>query len=129
MHRFIGAATFVLCLVGVALADEFTAVVTKIEDGKVTFKKTEKKGKKTVVGDEMTLPLAKDAKFTKGFFDKDTKKVETKSITKDDALELLKKAGEKGSNAKITTDADNKAITEIRFGGGKGIIKKKDKGG
>src|SRR6266540_5578898 len=63
MRKFVCAAVVTVCAVSIALADEFGARIMDIKDGKVTFKKTEK-GK--VVGEEMTLPLTKDATFAKG---------------------------------------------------------------
>jgi hypothetical protein len=111
----------VLC-VGVALADEIRAVITKVEDGKVTFAEAKGKGEK---GPEKTLPVAANVKVVKAKKNKETKKVEvTGEIDNGLKNEMFSKIGEKGIGAQIVTDADNKKITEIRvFGGGK----KKDK--
>ena len=63
----------------------------------------------------MTLPVASNVKVTKGgTFNKDTKKVEdAETVTEGVKSELLTTIGEKGRRARITTDADNKQITEI----------------
>ncbi len=112
MFRSLVAAVLVLVLgVGVTLAAEINAVITKIADGKITF--AEMKGKEK--GDEKTMPIAADAKILSAKFNKDTKKLEA-----GDALqgglknEMFSKISEKGMRAMIVTDADNKKITEIR---------------
>jgi hypothetical protein len=112
--------TFV-CLVGIAMSDEFRASITKIDGNNITFAKIEGKGKDAKKGEAMTLPAAKDLKVNKGMFNKDTKKVEA-----GDAVEGGLKADaftkidpEKGLNATIVTDADNKHVTQIILGGGK----------
>jgi len=46
---------------GLALAGEYTGLITKYEDGKITVRTFGKKGK----GKEMTLKVTKDAKMTK----------------------------------------------------------------
>jgi hypothetical protein len=110
-----------LCL-GIALADEFGAVISKVEGNKVTF--TKMKGKEKI-GDEMTLPVADSVKVVWGKFNKETKKVEVGDDV-DDGIKnkMFSDLGDKGKRATIVTDDDNKKITEIRiFKGGK---KKKD---
>jgi hypothetical protein len=115
LRKFACAAVIVVLGLGVALADEFTAVISKVEDGKVTFKKA-KKG-----SEEMTLPVATTVKVTKGGnYNKDTKKVEDAvTVTEGIKSNQLSNIGDKGVRARITTDADNKHITEID------ILKKK----
>src|SRR5262245_10673057 len=98
-----------LC-VSITLADEFRAIITKVDGDKVTF--TEFKGKEK--GDEKTLP-ATGAKVVQGKFNPDTKKLEAG----DPLMQGLKNAmftkiGEKGLFSTIITDADNKKITEIQ---------------
>src|SRR5262245_57419586 len=124
MLRSLVAAVLVLVLgVGVGLAAEFSAVITKIGDGKVTF--NEMKGKEK--GDEQTLPIAADAKILTAKFNKETKKVEAGDALKDGLKnEMFSKISEKGLRATIVTDADNKKVTEIRVFGGFGK-KKQDK--
>jgi hypothetical protein len=101
---------------GVALADEFQATITKVDGGKITFKK----GKANDLGEEMTLPVTADAAVTKGKFNTDTKKVEAGDPVKSGLQnEQFTKIGEKGLRATITTDADNKHITAITVGGRK----------
>jgi hypothetical protein len=122
------AVTATLVFFGMAAADTFTAIITEVKDGKVTFykakfNKEEKKLEKEEKSD--TLPVADDVKVVKGKFDKDAGK-----FTAGDAIEsglksdTFTKISEKGVFVTITTDADNKKITEIMtFGFGK---KKKD---
>jgi hypothetical protein len=115
-----------LC-VGLAFTEEFGAAITKVSDGKITFAKTkfDKDTKKFEKGEPMTLPVAADVKVVKGKFNKDTKKLEAGDAIEGGLKnEMFTKIGDKGVNATIVTDADNKKITEIRvftFGG-----KKKD---
>jgi hypothetical protein len=117
IRKFVCAAAVLALVLGVALADEFGASISKISDGKITFAKTKfnKDTKKFEKGDEMTLPVAADVKVTKGKFNKETKKFEAGDPL-DGGLknEMFSKIGEKGVGATIVTDADNKKITEIR---------------
>jgi hypothetical protein len=121
--KMVCATTAILLFGGMAIADTFTAIITEVKDGNVTFykamfNKEEKKMEKQ--GDKMTLPTAPDVKISKGKFDKDAKK-----FVAGDALEgglkntMFDKISEKGIVASVTTDFDNKKITEINVFGGK----------
>src|ERR1043166_6947071 len=81
-RRFVCAAVVTLAVFGVALADEFTAVISKVEDGKVTYKKFKfnAEEKKIEFGDATTLPAAKDVKAPKTKFDKDAGKAVTEPV-------------------------------------------------
>jgi len=125
MIRKLVCAVFVMTVaVGFVLADEFQAGITKIDGDKVTYQKYKKgaKGKKgDPDGDPVTLSTTKDAKVVKGMFDKDAKKV-----VAGDAIEggLKSDTFSKASTdapvmATITTDADNKHITQIMVAGKK----------
>lgn len=118
MLRKMACALFVMT-VGFAFvaAEEFSGVVTKVEGDKVTvqkYKKREKGKKPETDGEPVTLSVAKDAKISKAKFNKEDKKLEA-----GDAIEgglkasVFAKIGEKGVPVRITTDADNKAITQI----------------
>ena len=125
-RRIVSAAIVLLLCVGITLAAEIRAVITKVDGDKVTFK--EIKGKMEF-GDEKTLPAADNVKVLKGKYNKETKKFEAGDAV-DDGLKnpmfSKEKLGEKGRGAVIVTDDDGKKITEIRLiGGGKG--KKQDK--
>lgn len=116
MFRKLLCSMVVLTLgIGFAAADEFNVLITKVGDGKVSFFKTKKGAKE---GDEMTLPVAKDAKVVYGTAKKG-------KFTPGDAVEgglksdVLAKIGAKGLSGHITTDADNKSVTQI------GVTKKK----
>jgi hypothetical protein len=122
LRKVVGAVVVLVLFVGVTLADEIMAAISKVEGGKVTF--TEMKGKEKV-GEAKTMPVADKVKVVKGKFDKDTMKV-TAGDDIEDGLKnkMFSEIGEKGVRAQIVTDKDNKTITEIRIlGGGK----KKDK--
>jgi hypothetical protein len=116
-RMIVSALVMVLLCVGIALSEEISATITKIENGKVTFAKTtfNKETKKLERGDAQTLPVADNVKVVKTKFNKETKKLEA-----GDPLEgglkndLFSKIGEKGLRATIVTDGDNKKIIEIR---------------
>jgi hypothetical protein len=121
MFRKIVCIGVVLTLsAGVVFADQFGALITKVEGNKVTFYPFEFKEKKK--GEEKTMKVAKDVKVVKGKFNK-----ETKSFEAGDEIEgglkhkMFAEIPEKGMFALIQTDDDNKKIKEIRvFGGKKG---------
>jgi hypothetical protein len=112
VHRIAGALAVLLLSAGFALADEFFALITKVEGDRVTFHRVKKMEK----GDEMTLP-ATDAKVTTGGkFSKETKKVEgAENLPQGLKNDRFRNIGEKGMFARITTDEDNKKITAIHL--------------
>jgi hypothetical protein len=116
--------------IGFVAAEEFVAVIVKVDGDKVTYQKFKKgdkgkKGKGEKDGDPVTLPVAKDAKITKGKFDMDAMKfVAGDPIEGGLKADIFKNAtAEKGVFSRITTSEDNKKITAIATFGGK----KKDK--
>lgn len=128
LRKIVVAAAILSLCVGVALADEFGAIITKVSDGKITFAKGKfnKETKKFEKEAEATLPVAEKVKVVSNKFNKETKKFEP-----GDALEgglknkMFTDIGERGVFSTIVTDADGKKITEIRVSSfGKG--KKKD---
>jgi Skp family chaperone for outer membrane proteins len=147
MRKFAWAACVILVAFAVASAEEFTASVSKFEDGKITFTKFGKKGDGKV--EPTTLPVAADCKYMKAKFNQEEKKFET-----DGALEGGKEAFEKrvkeaaakkkeagddakkkkgfggfgGVIAQIVTEGegDKAKVTEIRLTPGFGGKKKKD---
>src|SRR5471030_2759802 len=107
MFRKLVCAAFVMTIgIGFVAADEFGAIISKVDGDKITFKK----GKKG--SEDTTLPAAKDLKVAKG------KKGDDKKYTPGDAVEgglkneIFTKIGDKGLAVRITTDADNKTITQ-----------------
>jgi hypothetical protein len=117
-RRIIAVVAVAVVGVSFCIADEFRAVVTKVEGNKVTFAETKGKGEK---GTEQTLPLSDNAKIVTGKFDKETKKVESGEALADGLKnDKFTKIGEKGLRALVITDADKKTITEIRVLEGKG---------
>jgi hypothetical protein len=94
--------------IGFVAAEEFGAVVKKADEKSVTFAKTVK-GK---AGEDMTLPVDANVKVNFGT----TKKGKTEVGDKVEGglkNEVFTKIGDKGLNVRITTDADNKKITDI----------------
>ena len=119
MRKLVCAVTLLVFCVGVTMADEIRAIITKVEGNNVTFKEAKKKGEPP--GEEKTLPVSDNVKVVKGKRNPDTKKLEAG----DDIADGLKnemfstdKLGENGVGALIITDDGNKKIVEIRVGGG-----------
>jgi hypothetical protein len=114
MRRLVFASVVVLVGFSFALAEEFSANISKVDGNKVTFHKT-KKGEK--VGDAMTLPVADSVKVAKmGKKDKDTGKVAVGDpIEGGLKAKAFTEIGEKGVNVRITEE-DGK-ITQILVGG------------
>jgi hypothetical protein len=125
-RSFVGALAVALVAFGFAVADEFQATITKVEDGKVTYKKFKgfnKEEMKVEYDDEKTLPTTKDVKVVKAKFDFKEKKSEAgeaiedglkNAMFKDIGKEKKGKFGGGGLFATIITDSGNKNITEIR---------------
>ena len=114
LRKVVGAVVLLFLCLGLAMAEEIRAIITKVEGDKITFAENKGKGEK---GPEKTLPVASKVKVVKGKFNKDTKQIEAgDEIEKGlkDEMFSKDKIGEKGLQALIVTDADNKKITEIR---------------
>jgi len=121
MRKFVCAAVVTVLAVSFAMAEDFRAIVTKVDGDNVSFKKApaEKGGK---FGEETTLPLAAGAKLVKGKASKGDDgsfKIEAgEALDKDAVKAMMAKASEgkfKGVFAHVVTDADGKKITEVRF--------------
>ena len=131
MHRFVCATLVILITVVFATAEEFSGVVSKFEDGKITFKKF-KKGEKG--GEATTLAVAANVKFMKAKFNKEEMKIEADGELeggKEAFAKRVKEAAEKkpdenkdkkkgfnfgGVFTQIVTEGegDNAKVTEIR---------------
>jgi hypothetical protein len=124
MKKFALAVLFTVGMVGFVVADEFTAVITKIDGTKVTYKKAMfGKGEKKIDDKATTAEVSKKLAVVKGKFDKDAGKV-----TDGDAIEgglkadAFKDVSDEKTFATITVgdDGDDKGkITKIRLFGGK----------
>jgi hypothetical protein len=114
MKKFTGALILVFAMFTLAAAEEFGAVVTKFEDGKVTFKKF-KKGEKA--GEPTTLAVADKCKFMKAKFNKEEMKVET-----DGELEGGKDAFAKRVKEAAAKKPDDNADKKKKFGGFGGVF-------
>ena len=123
LRKVVGALFLLVLCFGIAVAEEIRAIITKVEGDKVTFAENKGKGEK---GQEKTLPVAPNVKILKGKFNKDTKQLEAGDPIEGGLKHQMFSSipGDKGMQATIMTDADNKHITEIRVGGRGG--KKKD---
>ena len=122
LRKMVCAGVILVCGLSVALADEFRAVITKVEGNNVTFYKRVKGQQKGEKGEAMTLPAAKSVKVANGKFNQDTKKVEAgEPLAGGLTNERLSSIGEKGQQATIITSDDGKTITEILItkGGGR----------
>ena len=141
MKKFLFAAVCTLTLVGYVIADEFSAVITKVDGNNVSYFKTKAPaggkgggkggfGKAEKDGTEQKAVAAASVKVSKGMFD-----MESKSFKAGDAIEgglkndMFKTIdAEKGVNVTLTiadSGADKGKITSIVTKGGKG----KKKGG
>jgi hypothetical protein len=131
MKKFLFAAVCTLTLVGYVVADEFGAVITKVDGNNISYFKTKPPeggkgfGKAEKDGTEQKAVAAANVKVAKGMFD-----MESKSFKAGPDIEGGLKAdmfktidAEKGVNATITiadSGADKGKITSIvTKGGGK----------
>jgi hypothetical protein len=109
VRKLVCAMCVMTVTVGFVMAGEFTAFVTKVDGNKITYQRYKKKDKD---GDPVTIEVAKDAKISFG------KGAKNKFEATDDIKDGLKadvfaKPGDKGIQARITTDADDKKVTQI----------------
>jgi hypothetical protein len=127
MKKFALAAVCTFALVGLVMAEEFGATITKIEGGKVTYVKG---GKKGVTSEPATAEVSSKLKVAKGVADPDTKGKfnvgdEIKGALKAD--EFKDASADKAVNVRITIaddGADKGKITQILL-----VTKKAKKGG
>jgi hypothetical protein len=100
-------AVMTVCI-GIASADDFMAMIKKVEDGNVTFVNLAPDSKKN----ERTLPAAKDVKVFTGKFNPATKKLEEDTPLEggltNDAFKNFKFL-----MSNVTTSTDGKNITKI----------------
>lgn len=112
MRKIAMAMAVLVCGMGVLFAEEFGGTIKKVDGDKITVQKRgAKKGEK---GEEVTLTVAKDAKITKGKFNKEDKKFEA-----GEALEngLKNEAFSKEVAARITEEGGKvTAISIMQFG-------------
>jgi len=120
MRKFAVASAVVLFSVTFVMAEDFNGQVKKVDGDKITVLKRGKKGDK---GDEVTLTVAKDAKITKGKFNKETMKMEAGEAIEGGLKNEIFSKGDVGG--RFTTN-DAGAVTEIIIFTGK---KGKDKNG
>jgi hypothetical protein len=115
LRKMVCLAVVLTLSAGIVFADDFTALVTKVEGNKVTFYPFEFKGKDSKKGDEKTMKVAKGVKVVNGKFNKETKMLEAgDEIEGGLKHKMFRDIPEKGYFARISTDDDNKSIKEIR---------------
>ena len=119
LRKVVCLAVILFLSVGVVFADQFGALITKVDGNKVTFHPFNFKDKQK--GEEKTMKAAKDVKIVKATFNQETKKLEDDGEVEGGLKhKMFTELPEKGIFAQITTD-DNKRIKEIRvFGGRRG---------
>jgi hypothetical protein len=119
LRKVVSAAVILVLCVGVTLADEIRVFITKVDGDKVTFAENKGKGEK---GESKTMTVDAKVKVSKGKYDKDTKKAEATEAISDGLKDKMFSSidSEKGIQASIITDKDNKKITEIIITKGKG---------
>ncbi len=117
--------SMVVTVIGIGFvgADEFGATITKVDGDKITYQKFKKiKGKAPEKDGDAVVINAKGAKVTFGTYNKDTKKFDaTDAIEGGLKNDMFAKIGEKGVNARLTTEGEGKdaKVTQV------GITKKK----
>jgi hypothetical protein len=113
LRKAVCAAAVVALAFGVAVAEEITGRITKIEDGKITVAEFDKETKK--LAQEKTYPLAKNVKVVNAKFNKEEKKVESGGPLEGGLKnERFQKIGEGGIFAVIVTN-DAGQVAEIRL--------------
>ncbi len=128
MRKAFVAATAILFTVSLVAADEFAAVIKKVDGNKVTLAKTKrgKKGKGTT-GEDLVLTAVENVKVVMGKRNRQTKAVEAGDPITDGLKNAIFAKGNVRGQV-ITDDSGN--ITEIRVRegrGGKGGKKRKKK--
>ncbi|MCI0379584.1 MAG: hypothetical protein L0215_18400 [Gemmataceae bacterium] len=116
MRKFAWAACVILVAFAVASAEEFTASVSKFEDGKITFTKFGKKGGGGKA-EAITLPVAADCKFMKAKFNEE-KKLETDGALEGGKAAFEKRVKEAAAKKKDAGDDAKKGKKGFGFGGG-----------
>jgi hypothetical protein len=120
-RRFVAALVVALTVCGLVAADEFQAVITKVKDGRITYKRVKGRNEegKTEYDSEKALPFAKDVKVVKARYDTEARKMVNgdplEGGLKHDAFkDLGKNKDVDGVLATLITDTDNKKISQIR---------------
>src|SRR5438105_6387464 len=110
LRKVVGAVVLLFLCLGLAMAEEIRAIITKVDGNKITFAENKGKGEK---GPEKTLQVSDKLKVVKGKFNKDTKTTEAgEAIAEGLKADVFTKIGDKGVQATIVTEGDK--ITEIR---------------
>ena len=128
MLRKLACAGLLLALsVGLAMAEDFTVQIKKVDGDKITAikgAKFNKETKKLEGGTEVTLTAAANVKVVTGKKNKETKKTEAGDAIEGGLKnERFTKIGDNGIGARVTTNDDGNVTQIMVFGG-----KKKKKG-
>lgn len=120
MLKLAGAAVVIGLSVGLALADEFSAVITKVDAASITFHKVEK-GRKAA--DASAMPVAENVGIARAEFNREAKQFSAGAVLQGGLKnEIFANIGAKGVGVRIVTDAGNKKVTHILA---VGAVKKK----
>jgi hypothetical protein len=112
MARFCCTLLVLVACQGWLLAEEFTAVISKVEQGKVTYRRSPAKKKDA----ERVLPASKNCRVFLAQYNQDTKKIEPgDEVAGGLKNDLFARIPPPGIDARVITDAEGKAITEIRI--------------
>jgi hypothetical protein len=120
-RRFVAALVLALTATGFAAADEFQAIITKVQDGRVTYQRVKGRNEegKTQYDAEKTLPHVKDVPVVKARYDTEARKMANgaplEGGLKHDAFTTLGQNQDvAGVFVTLITDAGDKNITVIR---------------
>ncbi|MBI3406949.1 MAG: hypothetical protein HY040_01150 [Planctomycetes bacterium] len=108
MRKITAAVVMLFVSFSLATADEFGALIKKVDGNKLTVIKGQKKGEK---GEEATLTVAESVKVVKGKFIKEDRKVEAGDAIENGLKNEMFSKGDVRARI-ITNDAGN--VTEIR---------------
>ena len=117
MRKFVAASVVLLVVFAVAVAEEFTASITKFEGGKITVKKFKGFGKDAPPPEEVTLSVADNVKIVNGNFNRESKKIEAGDALEGGKDALAKRVKESAERAKKAADGGKKG-----FGFGLGVL-------
>jgi hypothetical protein len=113
VRPFALATTLIFAPVGLLTAEEFYALVSKVDKNTVTVKRLVRKGQRS---EPITLPLMEGARFSKGKFNKGTKTLEPSNEPFDQqaARNLVEKQATLALLLTVTEGGKLK-VREIRF--------------
>jgi hypothetical protein len=129
MKKFVFATFCMFAVVGYVVADEFLAVITKVDGSNVSYFKAEPGGKggggkgggfgAKKTGDEIKGTAAPGVKVFKGVFNKEDMTFKEEEVKEGLKADNFKDISDKGVTATLTTDAKGAITKIVTKGGGK----------